>query len=220
MRSCGSASGLRLATQTPLTFLHHDVRIRRSASPVAANAAPGRGLRLWIELLRLAQLVVPALQRLLQPARSRARRAARGASARARARRSRGWASTPACASSCSSRHSAQLRAPTPVGSRFCRCLQRDRQLLGLDLQLLGHDLRELFQRLREIAVLVERLDQKRHQVAVARFQLGEGELAGANARGGWETRPRPAANSRSRRHRRAHPRSSRSAPTQSSSAE
>jgi len=54
---------------------------------------------------------------------------------------------------------------------------ESDLQLLGFDLQLLGYDLHELFQWLRQISVLVERLDQKRHQVPIARFQLREREL-------------------------------------------
>jgi len=55
--------------------------------------------------------------------------------------------------------------------------LEGNGQLLGLDLQLLGHELRELLHGLREIAAFVQRFYQERDQAAVARFELGQGEL-------------------------------------------
>src|SRR6266700_2877721 len=64
-----------------------------------------------------------------------------------------------------------------PGGIEVLQMPERDVQLLGIELQLLGHELRELLQRLREIAVVAERFDQERHQVAVARFELGQREL-------------------------------------------
>jgi len=55
--------------------------------------------------------------------------------------------------------------------------LEGDGQLLRLDLQLLGYELRELLDGLREIAAFVKRFYEERDQVAVARFELGQGEL-------------------------------------------
>ena len=55
--------------------------------------------------------------------------------------------------------------------------LEGDGQLLRLDLQLLGHELRELLDGLREVAAFVQPLYEERDQAAVARFELGQGEL-------------------------------------------
>ncbi len=62
-------------------------------------------------------------------------------------------------------------------GVEILQMPESDIQLLGLDLQLLPHELRELLHGLREIAAFVQRFDQERDQVAVARFQLGQSEL-------------------------------------------
>ena len=65
-------------------------------------------------------------------------------------------------ARSCSARHSAMSRAPTPVGSRFCTCAQRDLQLLDLDVAHRGERrLAQLLELLLEVAVLVEVADHE-----------------------------------------------------------
>ncbi len=72
------------------------------------------------------------------------------------------------------------LRAIARTHARRVQVLQvpeSDVQLLGSYLQLLRHQLRQLLQGLCEIAVFVQRFDQKRDQVAVARFELGQSEL-------------------------------------------
>jgi len=62
-------------------------------------------------------------------------------------------------------------------GVEILQVLESDLQLLGLDLQFLGHELRELLHGLREIAAFVQRFDQERDQIAVARLELGQSEL-------------------------------------------
>src|SRR5690349_3201262 len=62
-------------------------------------------------------------------------------------------------------------------GVEILQVLEGYLQFLELDLQFLGHELSELFQRLRQISVFIKGLDEKRHEVAVARLELGEGQL-------------------------------------------
>ncbi len=65
---------------------------------------------------------------------------------------------------SCSTRHSARSRAPTPVGSRLCsqHSAQRSRSSTSSrPAVVVGEPLGDLLQRVGQVAVLVERVDQR-----------------------------------------------------------
>src|SRR6266700_732159 len=148
----------------------HDVtrlerRERRAGARVEALDQP----------LGRPQLVVPALQRLLEPREVAGREelevpACDGKGEGAARRRLRKHEQLQLEALAAVSR-------AHPGGIEVLHMPEGDVQFLGIELQLLGHELRELLQRLREIAVVAERFDQERHQVAVARFELGQREL-------------------------------------------
>src|SRR5689334_532877 len=171
----GHRVGVQARDPDALDLLDDDVR-HHVAGLERRELRAGSRVQALDQLLRLAQLVVAALQRLPQ--------------LREVARRQELEVGTDHREGSGAARHrlrqgeQLQLQAlgavarAYPGGVEILEVLERDRQLLGLELQLLGHELQELLQRLREISVLVERLDQERDQRAVARLELGESQLA------------------------------------------
>src|SRR5882672_4753765 len=157
-----------------LCFLHYDV-----GDDIARLAGGERGAGTRVEALDQSlgrsQLVVADLQRFLEPCKVARREKlevlVRDGEGRGAARRGLGQ------------REELQLETLRAIARTHARGVQvlqmpeSDVQLLGPDLQLLRHELRQLLQGLREIAVFVQRFDQERDQVAVARFELGQGEL-------------------------------------------
>src|SRR5437667_2797336 len=157
-----------------LDFLHYDV-----GYDVARLGGRERGAGTRVEALDqslgLAQLVVSALQRLPELRKVAGREElevlVRDGEGRGAARRGLGQGK--------------QLQLETfraiarthARGVEILQVLESDLQLLGLDLQFLGHELRELLHGLREIAAFVQRFDQERDQIAVARLELGQSEL-------------------------------------------
>ena len=82
-------------------------------------------------------------------------------------------------ARSCRVRHSARLRAPTPVGSMFCRCLSAVCDLLGLELLDFGLQTGgDVLQRLGQETGIVQVVDQRGNQGSVAQRQRADDQLA------------------------------------------
>src|SRR5882672_10669055 len=157
-----------------LDFLHHDVGYD-IARLVGRERRAGTRVEALDQALGLAQLVVSTLQRLFELRKIAGREEfevlVRDGEGRGAARRGLGQGEELQFET---------LRATAGTHARgveILKVLESDVQLLGLDLQLLRHELRELLQGLSQIAVFAQCLDEKRDQVAVARFELGHSEL-------------------------------------------
>src|SRR5438309_11570261 len=55
--------------------------------------------------------------------------------------------------------------------------LERDRQPVGLELDFFGEELEQLLERGREVTVLVERIDERRYDLAIAQWKIEQREL-------------------------------------------
>jgi hypothetical protein len=69
------------------------------------------------------------------------------------------------------------LRAPTPAGSKLCRKQQSNRYFLRFDRELRREIAEQVFDARREIAVLVDRIDQRGDDLAIAQRKIEHRQL-------------------------------------------
>src|SRR6266540_997993 len=62
-------------------------------------------------------------------------------------------------------------------GLHALQVLERDRQLVGLELDFLREELEQLLERGREVTILIERIDQRRNDLAIAQRKIEQREL-------------------------------------------
>ncbi len=81
------------------------------------------------------------------------------------------------------------LRAPTPAGSRFCRCCSAIASSSGVDLQFRRQHFGDFLQRLRQVAIVVQGVDQQADQLLVALGRDGSAKAVAAGVRAAWSVR-------------------------------